>query len=368
MTRTRRPRTLVRPLLAAVVAVTAGLSGVLVTGAPAPADDVIDIVSRTVLVVTPGDRTAPGTELTLTATVSIGDVPAPGETVRLVVDGALVATLDTDEAGTASTTVTPAPGAHTLTARYDGRGTEVPGASIMPSRDDVAHSVLPATCPDQAHPGAGAVVRHAYLVALRRCPDAAGYAYWVDRLEAGGSSGAPAAALARSAEAMAVVVDDAYRRVLDRPADPGGRAVWAAKLRAGWTTSQLWAALAASPEFAMGITGTDLPASLVERAFRRIVGRPLGPAASNYWQQHLSARGPSSTWRALALTAEVVGGVVADAYLSALGRPASPSEVSAARATIRTRRGDWRLLTADLLGRPEALAHAQRYPDPEVDG
>jgi hypothetical protein len=134
-------------------------------------------------------------------------------------------------------------------------------------------------------------------------------------------------------------------------------------LRRGWATSQLWAALAASPEFASGAAGTT---ALVERAFVRIVGRPSDPGGAAYWRDRLLAGGGASspTWRALAVVAEVVDGIVTDAHQAALGRPPTPAESGAARATIRTRRGDWRPLTAELLGRTEASAHAQRYPDP----
>jgi hypothetical protein len=362
----RSPRRPLRPLVATILVVTAGLAGLLVPAAPPSAGQVIiDVFSTTELAVAPGDRTQPGVELTLAATVTIGSEPVVGENVRFFVGGLLIATVTTDEAGQAQATVTPLQGAHTLSAEFPGGDDVIPGASVFPSSDRTSHSVLPDTCVDEAQPGAGAVVRHAYLVALRRCPDPAGYAYWVDRLEGGAASGMVASTLARSAEAVDVVVDDAYRRILGRPADAAGRAVWAAKLRAGWTTSQLWAALAASPEFG---AGTDGPAALVERAFTRVVGRPADPGGATYWQARLVAGGPpSATWRALAVTAEVIDGIVGDAHDRALGRPATPAEGDAARTAIRTRRGDWRLLVAELLGRPEASTHAQRYPDPEVD-
>lgn len=350
-----RPCVIATRLLLAVVA----LAGALAAGAPAVAGEAHE--PRVRLVVSPEDRAAVGTELTLTATV---DSALMGS-VAFLDDGVAVATAELvldDDVIYASAPYTPTTqGVHELTARYEGAPPDIGPATSLPT----AYSVLPATCPGQATPGAGAVVRLAYLVVLDRCPDPAGFAYWAARLDDGAPPSALARALALSAEGITATVEAAYRRVLDRSADPAGRSVWAAKLRSGWTTSQLWAALAAAPEFA---TGTADPAGLVARAFDRLVGRSVDPAGSAYWQHRLATGGPpSATWRALVVSAEPVDGIVADAHQSALGRAASPSEADAARATIRTRRGDWRLLRADLLGRAEASVHAQRYPDPPDD-
>jgi Domain of unknown function (DUF4214) len=330
---------------------------------PAPAEEIVEPVrSATTLAVAPGDRTEPGVQLTLTATVVEADTgkPITGEVLHFAMDDQPLASVDLDEGGRAQVTVTPPQGAHVIEALFTQGEDDI----FAPSWDLVRQSVLPATCVEEARFGPGSVVRHAYMVSLRRCPDAAGYAYWVERLGGDvvlpGTTAVMARALALSAERIAATVDDAYRRVLGRPADPAGRQVWAAKLRAGWTTSQLWAALAASPEFAAGTAG---PGALVERAFTRIVGRPADSAGAAYWQARLASGPPSATWRALSVTTEVVDGLIADGYRSALGRPASLAEVDVARTAIRTRRGDWRLLVAELLGLPEAYTHAQRYPE-----
>lgn len=347
-----------------LVALVVGVVGAMgLVAPPASAGEIIeDPIPMLTLTVEPGDRTTPGTILTLTAEVDdpIGD-PVTGEQVRFSVDDENLPPVTLDADGRAQITVTPPQGAHRLRATYDGT------AGMVGASDERMHSVLPETCADEAQPGAGAVVRHAYLVALHRCPEPAGYAYWVDRLDAGATAGSVAATLARSPEAIDIVVDDAYRRILGRPSDPAGRRVWAAKLRGGWTTSQLWAALAASPEMVGAAADTD---ALVALVFDRIVGRPADSAGRAYWRDRLLADGGalSPTWRALAVTAEVVDNVIADAYRRVLGRPATPTEAAGARATIRTRRGDWRPLVADLLGHAEASTYAQRYPDPEVDG
>jgi hypothetical protein len=357
-----RPRR--RLVVAAVlVALVSGVGGV--GGTAVAAEDVVEPVrSETTLVVSPGERTAPGVELTLTATVVERDTgdPVVGEPLRFLVDDTVLAGTDLDGSGRAVATVTPPQGAHVLVATLV-QTEDDPYAS---SEAVVHQSVLPETCVDAAQPGTGAVVRHAYIVGLGRCPDPTGFAFWVDRIGNPVVPGPAVGAPARTAEAIEVVVDDAYRRILGRRADPMGRAVWAAKLRAGWATSQLWAALAASPELVGAATGTD---ALVDLVFARIVGRPIDPAAQTYWRDRLLADDGalSPTWRALAVTPEVVDGVVVDAYDAALGRSPSAAEAGAARPTIRTRRGDWRPLRPELLGRPEAATYAQRYPDLETD-
>ncbi|HEX7135853.1 MAG TPA: DUF4214 domain-containing protein [Iamia sp.] len=351
----RRP---LRPLLALV----AILTTVGTIGAPASADE--PIVPDVRLEVDPEDRAPAGTEIDLIATVNTGlmgsvvflDGGVPVATAELVVDEDVIY---------AAATYTPTtPGVHELTAWYEGTPPDVsPATSPI-----TTYSVLPATCPDQAVPGAGALVRHAYLTILGRCPDPAGFSYWSQRLAGGGTPAAMARALALSAEGIGATVDAAYRQLLDRSADAAGRAVWAAKLRSGWTTSQLWAALAVSPEFVAGAPGDDRTTALVERAFARIVGRPVDEGSATYWYGRLFSGAPrSATLRALSLTPEALGHTVRAIYQDVLGRTASPAEQASAQATIKARRGDWRLLAAELLGRPEASTYAQRYPDPVID-
>ncbi|HMJ76973.1 MAG TPA: Ig-like domain-containing protein, partial [Iamia sp.] len=219
-----------RAVLAALATLVIGVVGAVGLAVP-PAAAAEEVATWTRLSVSPRGRAPAGTQLELVATVDPQLDPRVTGTVVFLDDGVPIGSADLAldiDIIYASITYTPStPGPHQFTAWYEGNPPEA-GPSLS---SPVAYDVLPDACPDQARPGAGAVVRHAYLVALRRCPDGAGYAYWVGRLNAGAAPGAVAGALARSPEAIEVVVDDAYRRVLDRPADPAGRSVWAAKLR-----------------------------------------------------------------------------------------------------------------------------------------
>lgn len=89
-----------------------------------------------------------------------------------------------------------------------------------------------------------------YRAMLERRPDAAGLAFWLDRLEGGGSLAHTASAFAASPEFRerygslddGAFVDRLYENVLDRPADAAGRAHWVQQLRRGATRGKvaLW--------------------------------------------------------------------------------------------------------------------------------
>jgi hypothetical protein len=339
-----------------VVGVLALLAGV---GAPpVGAGEIIeDPGSVTNLVVEPGDRTLPGVELTLTATVAKEGGPVVGEEVIFTMDREHLDTVVLDDTGRAQVRVKPPRGAHVLAVRYTGSG------NLMGSSDQVVRSVLPAACPGQAVPGTGALVRHAYMVVTDACPDPTGFAYWTAGLDGGVAPTGMGRALARSAGGLGATVDRAYWKLFSRSPEAAGRAVWVAKLRAGWTTSQLWAALVASPEFIARHSGRDRIIALLDEAFRRLLGRPIDEGSRAYWYDRLSSGSSrSATLRALILTPEALGGVVRTTYEDVLGRSASPVEQTATQASIRARRGDWQQLAADLLGWAEASTFAQRYP------
>lgn len=351
----RPTRHWLHPLAALVAAVGA----VVASGAPAAAEEVVDPASALVLTVAPHDRTRPGEVLTLTAEVVDGaDAPVTDGVVRFTVDGGPAAVVDLDAEGRAETTVTPPQGAHWLVATYPGR------ADLLGAVAEVRHSVLPERCPDQAVPGAGATVRHLYLVAVGRCPDATGLAHWTQRLAAGAPPDEVARAVVGGHEGRVALVDDAYRRLLGRPADPMARTHWAERLRRGEALSRLWAALGASPELARRAGG----AGVVPALYDRVLGRPADPAGRAHWEARLArARSRGAVVLALLMTPEALGRTLDRAHLAALGRLPSPAERAVAVAAAR-RAGDWRPVALSFLSGPDLAAHAQTYPDPEPTG
>ena len=105
-----------------------------------------------------------------------------------------------------------------------------------------------------------------YGAVFDRQPDAAGFAYWVDRYV----SGTPLAVVARSfmeapewAETYGEVGDTEfiellYRNVLDREPDASGAEYWAAELSSGLSRVHLLLNFSESPEF-IEVTGTSQP-------------------------------------------------------------------------------------------------------------
>jgi len=85
---------------------------------------------------------------------------------------------------------------------------------------------------------------------LHRPPDAAGLAYWVGRLDAGGSRTTVADTFLNTSEARRAIVTDQFLRFLDRPPTTASADTWTATLGSSPTGEQdLIAALASGAEY-----------------------------------------------------------------------------------------------------------------------
>ena len=87
-----------------------------------------------------------------------------------------------------------------------------------------------------------------YNDALGRAPDP-GASYWIDRLNAGGSRWAAAAAFLFTTEFKTDVVNAYYQQFLGRSSDAGGVAYWVGQLQHGVTDEALISLLVSSPEY-----------------------------------------------------------------------------------------------------------------------
>ncbi len=250
-------------------------------------------------------------------------------------------------------------GTHQLSARFFG------GVSALSSTTEpVALTVLVATeCAAFAEDGNGAVVRLVYMELLGRCPDQAGYDYWVDRLDDGTSPEAFARAIARTPEAVGKVVDDAYDTMLGRTPDAAGRAYWVKRLQASGRYDTLLADLGASGEFwsKAGSTNTGF----VTRVYERLLNRAPDQGGLDHWVGRLEA---GTSRRALILTLanlnEPLGRLVALSYDEILGRAPSAGERSGGITHLRST-GDRSALYAQLMGLSEFETRAQAFPNPE---
>lgn len=88
----------------------------------------------------------------------------------------------------------------------------------------------------------------AYQAVLGRGPDAAGRAYWIDRIDGGAAVESVALDLVSSREYRAKEVDVAYQQMLGRNADAGGRTFWTDRL-ATTRVEAILAGIGGSAEF-----------------------------------------------------------------------------------------------------------------------
>lgn len=160
-------------------------------------------------------------------------------------------------------------------------------------------STTPFTGPDDRS------VERLYLAYFERGPDAAGLAFWSDRLESGMSLSAVSQQFVTSPEFVDLyggVGDDAfvrlvYQNVLDREPDAGGLAHWRGQMAAGMSRGDLMLAFSDSAEFkeSTGIVGLPPHGSdgrSVERLYLAYFDREPDASGLAYWNSQ-SDRGVS---------------------------------------------------------------------------
>jgi hypothetical protein len=217
------------------------------------------------------------------------------------------------------------------------------------------------TCPAPL-PGPRAVIQLAYMVLLRRCPDAAGAASWEASLRDGMATVTFARRIAATPEARGVVVEDAYRMVLGRSAAPSERAFWAGWLRPDPQRSrrhdQLLAELAASGEL-YAAAGRDAD-TFVEMLYERILGRGATEGDITYWSGRLAASGGDrrTLARTLLRLPEPLAATVTAAWGEVLNALPTPAQRAWDAAVLRND-GDRLGLSARLVGSAAFDARAQ---------
>lgn len=311
-------------------------------------------VAGTTLDVDAPDPTRADDEVALTASV----FPSTGTGTVRFSDGDTLLDIARVQNGKAVTTVTLPEGSHSLTARFFA-GISAPSTTSLP----VSLSVLAAIeCDDFTDDGNGAAVRLVYLELLRRCPDQAGYDYWVGALDDGVSREQFARRISASLEAREVIVDDAYQLMLGRRAEPSGREFWARRLANG-RYDTLLADLAASSEFRALAGGTN--EGFVDRVYERLLGRSADSDGKWYWMVRLNS-GVSRRQLVVTLAnlAEPLSVAVRAAYDDLIGRSPSSSELADGVAGLRSR-SDRSALYASLIGTSAFFARAQELPNPE---
>lgn len=149
------------------------------------------------------------------------------------------------------TTLAPSDRSRLITA-LTSRGTTGAQAIV----DATAFPGYQPTIPADRHDQVVADVTRTYVAFFGRRPDTPGLAYWVGRRETGTSAGQVARLFGGTPEFEATyagltdeqVVERAYRRILGRASDPEGRSYWLGQLAAGMTRDRMVHIMSAVPE------------------------------------------------------------------------------------------------------------------------
>ena len=136
----------------------------------------------------------------------------------------------------------------------------------------------------------GLFVRQQYLDFLGRPPDAAGLAFWTQRLDAGGISRAELVEVffgsAEFQDTFAPVIR-LYLATFLRFPDEAGLAFWAGAYRGGQPLEQIAAAFVSSAEFAARYGSLD-NAGFVNRIYLNVLGRAADPDGLAFWTNMLN--------------------------------------------------------------------------------
>jgi len=269
----------------------------------------------------------------------------PTGTITLQDGTTTLGTASLDNAGTATfTTGTLGGGNHSITAVYSGDAVFAPGTSLAFSQTVTASP-------------SDAFVTALYRDVLERLPDAPGFSFWVQQLQAGLSRTAVALAFETCAEYRGLEVDQLYQTFLHRPSDLSGRAFWVKALVSGESEADVVVAFLTSSEYTAGHRDN---ASYVSGLYQDVLGHPADPAGFAFWQDVLQRGVQSRAQVALSFLSST------EAYLEAidfyytnfLGRPADPSGQQAFFAALQSGKVTPTGITAMVLGSDEFLARA----------
>jgi photosystem II stability/assembly factor-like uncharacterized protein len=167
-----------------------------------------------------------------------------------------------------------------------------------------------------------------YLSLFNRPIDNTGLNFLTPELQNGLSRTALVQQLTHSAEYYKIFVNQLYQQFLSRPADPTGLQSLTNQLQSGLTDAQAEAALLGSQEFFNKNGGTNQ--KWVDAVYVQLFSRPADPGGEGFWVQQIKNGGSlTNVALALATSAEGSGHTIENDFQRYLGRPASPSDVSA---------------------------------------
>lgn len=309
------------------------------------------------LTVAPEGSVRAGQDVTLTA--NVGDPTGAGVAEFVDGDDAIGVAAVTNGVATMTTNELE-PGDHTLKVRYYPQ----PAGPVQVSTEKTLEVLEAHDCEafaiEEDKPN-GAVVRLVYMELLNRCPDQAGYDYWLEQLNDGVSPTKFAETISRTNEALDQIVIDAYQTTLERNPSAPDLEFWRGFLRRRGRYDVLLAALSGSPEFYQLAGSTR--AGLVTRVYNRLLDRDPEPSGLEYWTDQLLSGKPRSTvMRTIAKQGEPMGVIVDQSYDEILDTAPTPTERAADIKELQ-RTGNRTALYAKLIGDGRFELRAQDFPN-----
>ncbi|HXT59411.1 MAG TPA: DUF4214 domain-containing protein [Pirellulales bacterium] len=123
-----------------------------------------------------------------------------------------------------------------------------------------------------------------YFDLLGREPDAAGWSYWLNQLQAGAGRSQIALGFAASAEREAIVVADDYFTYLGRSPSAAESAYWVAQFQQGLRNEELVAGFVASSEYYNNPSkGAGSRVGWLDSAYQDLFGRAPTSSEINHW-------------------------------------------------------------------------------------
>ena len=270
----------------------------------------------------------------------------PTGTVTFLDGTTTLGTASLDSTGTATfTTTTLSTGTHAITAVYSG------SANFSPSTTSPFTQTV-TTSPIEAF------VTALYLKVLERSPDAAGFNFWVQQLQAGATRTSVALAFEISPEHVTLEVDQFYLTFLDRPADAAGQALWVNAILGGVSEADVAVAFLTSPEYTAAHSDN---ASYVNGLYLDVLGRQQAdPGGLAYWtsvlQQGLETRAQVAV--SFLSSTEALTQAIDFYYTDLLGRFPTPAEFQGFLTALQTGLFTPTATTTVFLASDEFFAHA----------
>jgi autotransporter-associated beta strand protein len=203
-----------------------------------------------------------------------------------------------------------------------------------------------------------AFVTALYLKVLERSPDAAGFNFWVQQLQAGATRASVATAFEASPEHDGLEVADFYQTFLGRPADAAGRAFWVRALVNGLSEAEVVVAFVKSAEYTAAHPDN---ATFINGLYLDLLGRQQAdPNGLAFWQSELQQGAETRTQVVLSFlsSTEALTQAIDFYYTNLLGRPADPASLQGYLAALQNGQFRPAEITTLFLASDEFLARA----------